>query len=331
MEGIVDHSTGSLGEARPSTGGTDTDKPHQDTIHIISNELLKVENRYHCFVDAGSHTNTNAQQTVTHSGNWGSYEGGPGSGGGGPWNPVDYGDILTAYIDLNFGSFLSARKWWNQGGKVTLNMNHTGSRNGSVNWNTFMDSFGKLYFSMAGDMSGVAFGGVHWQETNSNNSASAIISYRHDGSTVAYSNPGADQVADFGTSNANSNDSGKKIVPYDYGTSYKLLFKAQQASNIYGGGDDPWGGDDPVPSEGAEVFVYGKRNADSSQYTFKVVLNNTKQGTVQDGNAIFEWGHIIPINKALTIGAYTANFTSETYSTFVKQSPTGTGGSGTWS
>ena len=317
MEGIKDHA---------NTGGIDTDKPHQDTIHIISNELLKVENRYHCFVDAGSYTNTYAAQTVTHSGNWGSYAD--------THNPLNYGDTLTAFIDLNFGNFLSARKWWNQGGKVTLDMNHTGGRDGSVGWNTFMDSFGKLYFSMAGDISGLAYGGVHWQNTNPSGSASSIISYQHNGTTEAYSNAGADLAADFGTSNANSNASGKKIVPYDYGTSYKLLFKAQQASNIYGGGGDSPGGSDPVPGEGAEVFVYGKRNADGSQYTWKVVLDNTKQGTVQDGNAVFKWGHIIPEDKPLTVGAYTANFTAETYSGtngFVKQSPTGTGGSGAWS
>jgi len=310
MEGILDKDT------------TDTHKPHQDTIHIISNELLKVENRYHCFVDSASCTSTYTAQTVTHSGNWGSYAD--------TYNPVSYGDTLTAYIDLNFGTFLSARKWWNQGGKVTLDMNHTGSRDGSVNWNTFMASFGRLYFSMAGDINGLAYGGVHWQNTNPSSVASSIISYQHDGTTVAYSNPGADQAADFGTSNANSNASGKKIVPYDYGTSYKLLFKAQQASNIYGGGGDSPGGSDPVPGEGAEVFVYGKRNTDSSQYTFKVVLDNTKQGTVQDGNAVFQWGHRIPIDKSLVVGSYTANFTAETFSSFAKQSPTGTGGSGTW-
>ena len=310
MEGILDKDT------------TDTHKPHQDTIHIISNELLKVENRYHCFVDSASCTSTYTAQTVTHSGNWGSYAD--------TYNPVSYGDTLTAYIDLNFGTFLSARKWWNQGGKVTLDMNHTGSRDGSVNWNTFMASFGRLYFSMAGDINGLAYGGVHWQNTNPSSVASSIISYQHDGTTVAYSNPGADQAADFGTSNANSNASGKKIVPYDYGTSYKLLFKAQQASNIYGGGGDSPGGSDPVPGEGAEVFVYGKRNADSSQYTFKVVLDNTKQGTTQDGNAVFNWGHRIPIDKPLVVGAYTANFTAETFSSFAKQSPTGSGGAGTW-
>ena len=314
MEGIVDHA---------NTGGTDSDKPHQDTIHIISNELLKVENRYHCFVDSASHTNTAAAQTVTHSGNWGSYAD--------PYVPVSYGDTLTAYIDLNFGTFLSARKWWNQGGKVTLDMDHTGSRDGSVNWNTFMDSFGKLYFSMAGDITGTAYGGVHWEGTNSNSSASSIISYQHNGTTVAYSNPGADLAADFGTDTASSNASGKKIVPYDYGSSYKLLFKAQQASNIYGGGGDSPGGSDPVPSEGAEVFVYGKRSSDGAAYTFKVVLDNTKQGTTQDGVASFKWGHVIPIDKSLVVGAYTANFTAETFSSFAKQSPTGTGGSGTWS
>ena len=312
MEGILDKDT------------TDQSKPHQDTIHIISNELLKVENRYHCFVDSASCTSTYTAQTVTHSGNWGSYAD--------AYVPLNYGDTLTAYIDLDFGTFLSARKWWNQGGKVTLDMNHTGSRDGSVNWNTFMASFGRLYFSIAGDMSGTAYGGVHWEGSNANSSASSIISYQHDGTTVAYSNPGADLAADFGTSNANSNASGKKIVPYDYGTSYKLLFKAQQASNIYGGGGDSPGGSDPVPGEGAEVFVYGKRNTDSSQYTFKVVLDNTKQGTVQDGNAVFEWGHITPDDRPLMVGAYTANFIAETFSSFTKQSPTGTGGdpNGTW-
>ena len=307
MEGILDKDA------------TDQSKPHQDTIHIISNELLKVENRYHCFVDPASYTSTYTAQTVTHSGNWGSH------------GASSYGDTLTAYIDLTFSTFLSARKWWNQGGKVTLDMDHTGGRDGSVNWNTFMASFGRLYFSMAGDINGLAYGGVHWQNTNPSSVASSIISYQHDGTTVAYSNPGSDQAADFGTSNANSNESGKKIVPYDYGTSYKLLFKAQQASNIYGGGGDTPGGPDPVPGEGAEVFVYGKRNADGTQYTFKVVLDNTKQGTTQDGNAIFQWGHRIPIDKSLTVGAYTANFTAETFSSFAKQSPTGTGGSGTWS
>ena len=315
MEGILDKDT------------TDTHKPHQDTIHIISNELLKVENRYHCFVDAGSSTNTAVAQTVTFTGNWGSYADAQ--------VPLDYGDTLTAYIDLDFGTFLSARKWWNQGGKVTLDMNHTGSRDGSVNWNTFMASFGRLYFSIAGDMSGTAYGGVHWEGSNANSSASSIISYQHDGTTVAYSNPGADLAADFGTSNANSNASGKKIVPYDYGTSYKLLFKAQQASNIYGGGGDSPGGSDPVPGEGAEVFVYGKRNAAGSEYTWKVILDNTKQGTVQDGIASFIWGHITPDDKPLTVGAYTANFIAEEYSGtngFVKSSPTGTGGdpNGTW-
>ena len=183
---------------------------------------------------------------------------------------------------------------------------------------------------MAGDINGLAYGGVHWQNTNPSSVASSIISYQHDGTTVALANTGADQAADFGTSNANSNASGKKIVPYDYGTSYKLLFKAQQATNIYGGGDDDPGGDDPVPGEGAEVFVYGKRNAAGTQYTWKVVLDNTKQGTTQDGNAVFEWGHIIPIDKALTVGAYTANFTAETFSGFAKQSPTGSGGAGSW-
>ena len=331
MEGIADHSTGSLGEARPSTPGTDSDKPHQDTIHIISNELLKVENRYHCFVDSASLQSNLGAQTVTHTGNWGSYAGGPGSAGGGPWNPVNYGDTLTAYIDLNFSTWLSARKWWNQGGKVTLDMTHAGSRDGSVNWNTFMNSFGRLYFSMAGDMSGTAYGGVHWTGDNGNAQATSIISYQHDGTTVAYSNAGADLAADFGTSFAGGNESGRKIVPYDYADgTYKLLFKAQQASNIYGGGNDTYGGDDPVPSEGAEVFVYGKRNADGSQYTFKVVLDNTKQGTVQDGSAVFQWGYLIPIDKSLVVGAYTANFTAETLSSFAKQSPTGTGGSGTW-
>jgi hypothetical protein len=313
MEGIKDHA---------NTGGIDTHKPHQDTIHIISNELLKVENRYHCFIDPASYTNTAAAQTVTHSGNWGSYAD--------PYVPLNYGDTLTAYIDLNFGTFLSARKWWNQGGKVTLDMNHTGGRDGSVNWNTFMDSFGKLYFSMAGDINSLAYGGVHWQNTNPSSVASSFVSYQHDGSTVALSNAGADLAANFGTDNASSNASGKKIVPYDYGTSYKLLFKAQQASNIYGGGGDSPGGSDPVPGEGAEVFVYGKRNADGSQYTFKVVLDNTKQGTVQDGNAVFKWGHVIPIDKSLVVGTYTANFTAETFSSFAKQSPTGTGGSGSW-
>ena len=82
----------------------------------------------------------------------------------------------------------------------------------------------------------------------------------------------------------------------------KLLFKAQQASTIYGGVGDP-GGVDPVPGEGAEVFVYGKRNAAGTQYTWKVVLDNTKQGTVQDGSAVFKWGHVIPEDKSLTVGA----------------------------
>ena len=200
-----------------------------------------------------------------------------------------------------------------------------------------MDSFGKLYFSMAGDISGTAYGGIHWEGINANSKASSIVSYKHDGS-VAYSNAGADLAADFGidygSDPESANASGKKIVPYDYGNeSYKLIFYAQQVSTIYGGGDDDPGGEDPVPGEGAEVFVYGKRNAAGSQYTWKVVLDNTKQGTVQDGSAVFQWGYMIPIDKALTIGAYTANFTAETYSGtngFVKQSPTGTGGSGTW-
>jgi len=325
MEGIVDHSTGSLGEARPSTPGTDTDKPHQDTIHIISNELLKVENRYHCFVHGGSSASTHPVQTVTFAGSWGSH---------GEASP---GDTLTAYINLNFGNFLSARKWWNQGGKVTLDMNHTGTRDGSINWNEFLASFGRLYFSMAGDVAGTAYGGVHWNGNNANVSpaaATSFVSYRHDGTTEAFSNAGADQAAEFGTDNASSNASGKKIVPYDYGTSYKLIFYAQQATNIYGGGGDTPGGPDPVPGEGAEVFVYGIRNAVGSQYTWKVVLDNTKQGTVQNGNAVFKWGHVIPEDKSLTVGAAPAAvFTAETYSGtngFVKQDPTGTGGVGTW-
>ena len=71
-------------------------------------------------------------------------------------------------------------------------------------------------------------------------------------------------------------------------------------------------------------------SADVHRWTWKVVLDNTKQGSTQDGNAVFKWGHRIPIDKPLTIGAYTANFTAETFSSFAKQSPTGTGGSGTW-
>jgi hypothetical protein len=308
MEGILDKGS----------PPTDQSKPHQDTIHIISEELEKIEKRYHCFVDTGSSTSTDPAQTVTFTGDWGSHG----------W--ATYGDTLTAYIDLSFSTFLSARKWWNQGGKVTLDMDHTGTRDGSENWNIFLDTFGKLYFSMAGDVAGTAYGGVHWNGNNGSAAATSIVAYQHDGS-VAYSNAGADLAADFGTSFAGGNEAGRKIVPYDYGSSYKLLFKAQQAANIYGGGG---GGGDPS-AEGAEVFVYGKlvvTSPDIHTWTFKVVLDNTKQGTTQNGSAIFRWGHIIPVNKALTVGAYTANFISETYSGFAKQSPTGTGSDayGTW-
>ena len=230
MEGIKDHA---------NTGGIDTDKPHQDTIHIISNELLKVENRYYCHLHSGSSAADYAKQTVTFTGNWGSYAD--------PYFPISYGpegDTLTAYINLNFGSFLSARKWWNQGGKVTLDMDHTGTRDGSENWNIFLNTFGKLYFSMAGDVAGIAYGGVHWNGNNGSSAATSIVSYKHDG-TVAYTNAGADLAANFGATFAGGNDSSRKIVPYDYGTSYKLLFKAQQHTNIYGGGGGGAGSSPP--------------------------------------------------------------------------------------
>ena len=306
MEGIVDHS---------NTGGVDTDKPHQDTIHIISEEDWNVGNRYFNFLDATTSAETiEAVQTVTHTGNWGSNI------------TDDYGDILNAYIDLNFPDFPSARRWWNQGGKITLKVEHSGVRTGSTAWNAFLGESGIIYMSMAGDVAGVGYGAIHYSGTGSANTASKVTyQYNDNANTSAMTDP----AANFGeTGWGEANGSGKKRTPFDYHDGvFKLLYKAVGAGSIYG----IYGGAyDPYTPYAGNFEVWGKRNTAGTQFTFKAVLDNTNQGTVQDGVASFKWGHVRPIDKSLTIGAYTANFIAETYQSLAKQSPTGDGGSGTW-
>ncbi len=318
MEGIVDHSTGSLGEARPSTPGADTDKPHQDTIHIISEEDWKVGNRYFNFLDASTSAETVEEvQIVTHTGNWGSNV---------DTNYGPNGDILNAYIDLNFPDFPSARRWWNQGGKITLKVEHSGVRTGSTGWSAFLGESGTIYMSMAGDIAGVGYGAVHYSGIGSANTASKVT-YQYD--DTANISAMTDPIADFGdTGWGDANGSGKKRTPFDYHDGvFKLLYKAVGAGSIYsiyGGAYDPY-----EPYAG-DFEVWGKRNASGSQFTFKAVLDNTNQGTVQDGVASFKWGHVRPVNKDLEIGNYHAYFVAETYSSLAKQSPTGDGGGGTW-
>ena len=136
-------------------------------------------------------------------------------------------------------------------------------------------------------------------------------------------------VADFGdTGWGDANGSGKKRTPYDYHDGvFKLLYKAVGAGSIY----SIYGGAyDPYEAYAGDFEVWGKRNTAGTQFTFKAVLDNTNQGTVQDGVATFKWGHVRPIDKDLEIGSYRAYFIAEEYSSLAKQSPTGTGGSGTW-
>jgi hypothetical protein len=291
---ILDGSDDNLTDPKPVHND-----PLQDGLTILGGESSRLFN----YLDR-SNSSSGAVENVwaQHSGDWGEIYF--------PSN-VDYGQTLTAELKISWASFNEARMFWNQGGAIRISVaqsaGNTGNTSGNTWWQHLFTDIGEVEIGLVNN----GYGGVHWTGTG-NTAAANKHGYKKDDS------PTTSEITDQPDTTL-----WEKRHIYDLPNPTETkLFKSEQLTTIYGGGQDP------NLTAGGHIIIYGRTEMTSANWYFKVVLDTTEQGNYLNGDYRFKFGYYQPNTSALTLGGITPTWDNGTLGTW--SISTKTGGSGTW-